>query len=416
MKKQGLFLLCLIICVTLVACTALLVGCSKEEVHTHDFDEWEITLKPTCTEKGARIRTCDCGETEKGELDATGKHVYGVDNTCTACGLELVYTKELNFHLNDGGESWTVAMNEYSDIDVVIIPESYNGKPVTTIGFRAFYYCENLTTVTIPSSINTIGHDAFYECPSLAEVHISDLLSWMSINFQSHPCSAGATLLLNGSPLTDLVIPDGAESVGTRAFLNVKEMRSVEIPKSVKSIEEAAFSGCTSLSSLTIPSSVTSIGYCAFGSCTSLTLIKIPDSVTSIGVGAFGYCSGLTSITIPDSVTGMGNNAFSNCSNLEWADLSEGLKYIPDGAFAWCPKLASVIIPKSITSIGTRAFYDCSSLAEIYYEGSESDWSGVSIADKNDDLHNATVYFYSKNRPDASGNYWHYVNGVPTVW
>ena len=35
---------------------------------------------------------------------------------------------------------------------------------VTTIGYKAFYHCDSLTSITIPSSVTTIGMQAFYGC------------------------------------------------------------------------------------------------------------------------------------------------------------------------------------------------------------------------------------------------------------
>ena len=46
------------------------------------------------------------------------------------------------------------------------IPDS-----VTTIGYRAFYYCSSLTSVTIPDSVTTIGSSAFCWCESLTSVY-----------------------------------------------------------------------------------------------------------------------------------------------------------------------------------------------------------------------------------------------------
>jgi len=50
----------------------------------------------------------------------------------------------------------------------VVIPATIKYKDVTysvtTIGMRAFYDCNNLTSVTIPNSVTSIGNDAFYGC------------------------------------------------------------------------------------------------------------------------------------------------------------------------------------------------------------------------------------------------------------
>ena len=45
---------------------------------------------------------------------------------------------------------------------------------VTTIGEDAFYWCDSLTSVTIPDSVTTIGDRAFSECYSLTSVTIPD--------------------------------------------------------------------------------------------------------------------------------------------------------------------------------------------------------------------------------------------------
>ena len=42
------------------------------ENHTHEFGQWQVTIRPTCTEKGEETRTCACGETETQEVAALG--------------------------------------------------------------------------------------------------------------------------------------------------------------------------------------------------------------------------------------------------------------------------------------------------------------------------------------------------------
>ena len=141
---------------------------------------------------------------------------------------------------------------------------SYQGTTyrVTSIGDYTFYYCESLTSVTIPNSVTSIGWYAFKGCSSL----------------------------------TSITIPNSVKSIGYAAFLSCESLTSVTIPNSVTSIGHTAFLGCESLTSVTIPNSVTSIGEGAFGGCTSLTSITIPNSLKSIGEGAFLKCSSLTSV------------------------------------------------------------------------------------------------------------------------
>ena len=198
-----------------------------------------------------------------------------------------------------------------SSLTSIEIPNS-----VTSIGERAFYYCSGLTSVSIPNSVTSIGIEAFSGCSGLTAVNITDLESWCKIKFGSFSFGPAHRLYLNGSEVTDLVIPNGVTSIGNFAFESCSGLTSIIIPNSVTSIGDCAFRGCSSLTSIEIPNSVTSIGHTAFYKCTKLTFITIPNSVTSIGDCTFEYCSGLKSVTIPNSVTSIGSSAFRNCSGL----------------------------------------------------------------------------------------------------
>ena len=168
----------------------------------------------------------------------------------------------------------------------VIIPESVEHEgtaySVTSIGERAFQYCFDLTSVTIPNGVTSIGGWAFQDC----------------------------------SGLTSVTIPNSVTSIGLEAFLRCSGLTSVTIPNSVTSIGDDAFYRCDGLTSVTIGNSVTSIGASAFFSCSDLTSVTIPNSVTSIGEYAFANCDGLTSVTIGNSVTSIGQLAFRDCSKL----------------------------------------------------------------------------------------------------
>ena len=135
-----------------------------------------------------------------------------------------------------------------------------------------------------------------------------------------------------------------------------------------------------------------------------------------IAPSAFSYCDSLTSIEIPDSVTTIGGSAFYDCSSLTEVVIGDSVTTIGNDAFSYCSSLTEIVIPDSVTSIGEYAFEDCSSLTEVYYTGTASDWAKISIDSYNTQLTNAKRYYYSENEPTGSGNYWHYVDGVPTAW
>ena len=74
-------------------------------------------------------------------------------------------------------------------------------------------------------------------------------------------------------------------------------------------------------------------------------------------------------------------------------------------------------IPDSVTRIGYSAFEGCYNLETVYYTGTADEWGDISIGYyDNYFLENATRYYYSESEPTVVGNYWHYVDGVPTKW
>ena len=244
-----------------------------------------------------------------------------------ADGVTIYY----NYYNN--GTELEVTQGGYSG--VVNIPEevAYMGRTrkVTSIGYKAFYFCRNLTSVTIPNSVTSIGNSAFSYC----------------------------------SGFTSVTIPNSVISIGNSAFSYCSGLISVNIPNSVTSIGDGTFYSCTGLISVTIPNSVTSIGNQAFSGCSGLISVNIPNSVTSIGDGTFYSCTGLISVTIPNSVTSIGNQAFSGCSSLTSVTIPNSVTSIGNKAFSFCSRLISVTIPNSVTSIGDRAFYECNGLTSV---------------------------------------------------
>ena len=267
---------------------------------------------------------------------------------------------------------------------------------------RAFWYCDSLSEIVIPSSVASIGDSAFLGCRSLSEIVIPSSVT--SIGDSAFSCC---------DSLSEIVIPSSVTSIGDRAFNGCFSLKYISIPKSiiclngnpfagwdgkleclspnfvyeddvlfnkdksriisfrnqniesyvipssVTSIGEGTFSVCRSLSEIVIPSSVTSIGDFAFSFCLSLSEIVIPSSVTSIGKGAFFRCHSLSEIVIPSSVASIGDRAFSFCDSLSEIVIPPSVTSIGDIAFSGCDSLSEIVIPSSVTSIGDSAFYNC---------------------------------------------------------
>ena len=241
------------------------------------------------------------------------------------------------------------------DIETANIPGSIRGYPVTRIGFRAFCYCFNLTSITIPDSVTSIGTDAFFET------------EWYYLQPDGDVYAGKVYYKYKGELLTDtrVKIKYGTKGIADSAFGYCSELTSVTIPNSVTRIGNGAFDWCTGLTSITIPNSVMGIGNSAFSGCTGLTSITIGNSVISIGNGAFYGCTGLTSVTIPDSVVIIDKRAFNECTSLTSVTIGNSVASIGESAFGMCTGLTSITIPSSVTNIGDGAFDSCYGLQSL---------------------------------------------------
>ncbi len=167
-------------------------------------------------------------------------------------------------------------------VETLTIPSTLGGYPVTTIGERAFQWCEVIRGLVLSDNITTLEDYAFYWCENLTNVTI-------------------------GSGITD--IPAGT-------FLYCENLQTVSFGSNVETIGADAFSNCTLLDNVVMPASLKSIGSYAFNKCTALSNITLNDGLESIANNAFYSCSSLSNIVIPDSVTFIGNKAFSKTNNI----------------------------------------------------------------------------------------------------
>ena len=271
----------------------------------------------------------------------------------------------------------------------LIIPSTYQGKPVKEIAEGAFKDCKHFTSVTVPDSIVKIGDSVFSGCTDLVTAKLGAGVkeisrgafevcrSLKSVTIGKGVMSIGVSAFEGCSSLTSINLPDGVTSIGNSAFEYCSSLESISIPDSVTSIGSYTFKGCRSLESITIPDGITSISDSAFYGCSSLTSITIPDSVMSIGNSAFYNCSSLESITIPDGITSISDSAFRGCSKLTSVTIPNSVTSISDSAFRGCSSLTSITIPDSVTSIGSMAFSDCNSLASITFNGTKAQWKAI---------------------------------------
>ncbi len=120
-------------------------------------------------------------------------------------------------------------------------------------------------------------------------------------------------------------------------------------------------------------------------------------------------------LTMADTVVEIEANAFGDCSELKRVELSSSLTKIGANAFG-AAKLDFLVMPVGLKTIGANAFGDCKNMKYLFYYGVQADFDGIAFEDANDAIKFVPRYFYSEEKPNTDGNFWHFVDGEPTVW
>lgn len=252
----------------------------------------------------------------------------------------------LDFQYRKGMSGIEIA--KYTGIESHIkIPEYINSVPVTSIGKYAFYYCDSLTTIEIPKSVEEINSYAFSYCNFLKKIRIPR--NNKSLPFLQNFLKEYADKIEFADDSTSSFQKTVNPKINTTKT-NTSNIKDFEYKKVGSGIEITKYKGCDS--SVEIPQyidglPVVQIGFRAFNDCRSLKSIAIPDSLTKIGLWAFADCCSLTDIEIPNSVIEIDSQAF-------WG----------------CVLLNNVTIPNSVREIGDEVFLNCSSLKKINFSSS----------------------------------------------
>ena len=282
-------------------------GCMKyieppQELGYGDHEE-EIVYgyKATCQKEGltngVKCKYCDEILTAQ-EIIPIGEHDYR-NGACYVC-KKAKPSDGLVFALLDDGKSYKVTGIGTCTDTKLIIPDKYNGLPVTAMGYGAFMNSKKITSVIIPDTITVIGENAFSDCIALTSVEI----------------------------------PEGVTRIDDSAFMETDSLKQIALPSSLKEIGNSAFYD-SALSSITFPSGLEKIEDYAFYSCDYLVSVNFSNAPASIGDSAFKNCAsaGFTKVDVGDGVSFIGKEAFDGCAYLKEVHIGKSVRYIGDDAF-----------------------------------------------------------------------------------
>ncbi len=345
MKKRSLILF--LICIFTLCCALALVACD------HDGDDNNNDTLP--------------------EDDGNGLHYWWADDEHTAYFVDGIDTE---------------------DIKDIVVPSTYKGKPVVSIGWRVFDH-EGIETVTISEGIKSINSEAFGECINLKNVYLPNSIE--SIDRTAFAkCPSLEKTVENG--VTYVGNKDNAYVVALGPHSSITE-NEYQFNENTLVIAEEAFSDCREIDTLSLPSKLHTIGSLAFYNANKLTSVDLPGSLKRIGDWAFRYCD-ISTFEIPANLEYVGENictarenlsvkgegalkAVNNCViNIAKKELLLGCEnsVIPAdgsvtsiGQFAFAGSgLTQITIPASVKTIGSGAFSYCGALETVEFnEGLE---------------------------------------------
>ena len=264
----------------------------------------------------------------------------------------------------------------------VVFPKN---SAIKVIGSAAFWNLKNQQQITIPKSVVSIGAGAFYNS------NISTLKFENGSKLVSMYGGCGADCgygTFYDNNLTSVTIPKSVEYIGEDAFSRNKlasvnfesnsklkyigksgfsgnQLTNVVIPKSIEKIDNYAF-GTNKLTAVSFENG-TKIKYLSGFNNNQLTDINIPSTVETIGGYAFAG-NKLTNIVIPSLVETIGEYAFKSnkLTTVKFAEKSN-LKKVINEAFADNQLTNTGLgkFPSSLTYLSSTAFDNNPNLTQI---------------------------------------------------
>lgn len=250
--------------------------------------------------------------------------VFAFFMLCVVCSASGITVGNFSYRVYDY-DSYGIGLAEVSCVSRnisgdIVIPgaiSTYSGQfRIIKIADRGFMDCKNITSVTLPPTIEHVGDEAFGYCYGLTKV-----------KFESDYYA----------PLT----------IGDRAFIRCGALKDIVLPENTVSLGNAAFNTCSSLEKVTIPSTIKEVGSNCFAACNiDQVFAKSLESWCSIrfsnlGSTPFSRSSTrliidgwtLENLELPASVTSLGNYTFAGYCRLKEVKLHQNFKALGDGVF-----------------------------------------------------------------------------------
>jgi hypothetical protein len=299
--------------------------------------------------------------------------------------------------------------NHLVDTNSNVLSGNYTIKEGTlTIANYAFYYCANLTGVTIPSTITKIdnytfyycglesvvipegityiGYRAFGSCNSLTEITIPSTVTYIDL-FAFSGDSNVATINYNAAQTELAELTDGYATIFGNIGSSVTDGAKLVIGSTVKTIPASIFASAKNIKTVEFKTNENAITigtdtFYNFGSDTNVYVEDLAmwlsmkfesNTATPFANGGNLYINNelLDNFVTPDDITTISDYAFYGCTSLLSITITDNVESIGNSSFKSCTNAATLTIGKGVTSINVAAFDYLTGLTQFNYNATE---------------------------------------------
>ena len=352
---------------------------AAEYTVTFDPNGGEMSTVTVTVKAGESVRLADytpvrAGFRFVGWVDANGAAVTEETVTVNAdlafaanWKAEETDAAKFVFELSEDGTFYILSdLADDFDVENVVVPGTFNGKPVKEIGYNAFSYNDVLKTIDLTNctSLELIGSWNFTNCPNLVAVDLGGLSELREIETA---CFYSATALktINLKGLT------GLERIGSSCFHGYSDATACPV-------EVLNFRDCTAL---------TDIGQQSFWYLTELKVLDFSNTkIESFERQTIKECPKLESVSLPatlkldentsEFITGSSSlkeinvhplNLFLVCENGALYDIEKTI------LFKYPAKSDAKVYtaPAALRIISAQAFYEATNLETVDLSGAK---------------------------------------------
>ena len=184
-----------------------------------------------------------------------------------------------------------------------------------------------------------------------------------------------------GCELLEIIsLPSTVTEIGACTFEGCSNLRAVALNAGLQKLQYCIFYGCKSLIIIKLPSTVTEIGCSAFGYCSYLSDVVLNEGLQKIGDSAFYECRSLKIISLPSTVTEIDRTSFNYCTSLRVVIFNERPQAIAANAFIvanhWSVQdfLQCQNVPTILLRLVKRTLSGKSQSTNILNRGEENFW------------------------------------------